>query len=177
MGLPYVIAVTLSINSDSENTRKEEKLLLPMLRAVSKMIDTGGGVSPCEDNTAFLTQVKCAKTILDEIISSLETQKEIKDYYEDLKDAVIAMKENPNPVSKEKTQVIEVTKKQEPVYKEIHEPLPEVETNGDEWMITLDEGGGLKIVDFPVDGLIELDGKKMPYSEARGQKFKKARIL
>ena len=44
-------------------------------------------------------------------------------------------------------------------------------------MITLDENKGLNIIDFPLDGLIELDGKKMTYKEARGQKFTKARIL
>ena len=146
-------------------------MLLPMLRAVKDMIYIP--ISPEIPREVVNARIECARIILEEIISSLETQKEIKDYYEDLKDAVTAMKENPKPVSKEEAQATKSVL--EP--KAIREPLPEVETNGDEWMITLDEGGGLKIVDFPVDGLIELDVKKMPYSEARGQKFKKARIL
>ena len=140
-------------------------MLINMLRAVSKMLNTEG----CGDAATIVLKVSCAKTVLDEVILNLETQKEIKDYYQELKEAVTTMKETPNPISNVKTK---------PETKSTLELRPEITVDGEnEWMITLDEGGGLKIVDFPVDGLIELDGKKMPYSEARGMKFKKARIL
>ena len=140
-------------------------MLLPMLRAVNSMLDIEGDDNP----VTVCVKVNCARTILDEIIKSLE----INPPMDIIQVPITAVIEKLNPVSKEKTQATRPVL--EP--KATLEPLPEVVTNGDEWMITLDEGGGLKIVDFPVDGLIELDGKKMPYSEARGMKFKKAGIL
>lgn len=138
-------------------------MLLPMLKAVSKMLSP-----PLSTGTAVPeVRVADAKIILEEIIKSLESP-------------TITLcpsvgtwtsTENQNPVSKTKPGEKPLL---EP--KTRPEPVPTVETK-DEWMITIDENRGLKIVDFPMDGMVELDGKKMKYSEARGQKFTKARIL
>lgn len=131
-------------------------MLLPMLKAVSKMLSP-----PLSGEAISSTRVDDAKTILDEIINSLEFAPNIG----------LQIPEPQNPVFKTKPG-------EKPVLetKPHREPVPTVETK-DEWMITIDENRGLKIVDFPMDGMVELDGKKMKYSEARGQKFTKARIL
>lgn len=128
-------------------------MLLPMLKAVRDMIYIP--ISPEIPRPVVDAKIECARVILSEIISTLE--------------------ENPKQV--EKTEQHLATR---PVLepKPILEDRPTVEAKDDEeWMITLDDGGGLKIVDFPLDRQVEIDGKKMAYELARGQKFKKARIL
>ena len=138
-------------------------MLLPMLKAISKMLEykSPNTASEAEVERPFMIKVGCAKVILDEIIQNLET----KD--------IVSPKEGVIPVFKKESPA----PNQRLVPKENLEPQPEVVTNGDEWFITLDENKNLIIEGFPADGLVELDGKKMKYSETRGIKFTKARIL
>ena len=142
-------------------------VLINMLKAIERMLPNYKDDGLPEEKAA---RVDCARTILLEVISSLETNPPT----DIIQVPITAVIEHPKQVSKEKTPLGD---KPTLETKPTREPQPVVETRGDEWMITLDEGGGLKILDFPLDGLIELDGKKMTYGEARGQKFKKARIL
>lgn len=143
-------------------------MLLPMLRAVRDMIYIP--VSPEVPSDIWKAKIECARVILEEIIKDVSenpnTVFPVSVTY------TSSETQNPNPVSikKQGEKPVLETKPQ-------LEPRPTVETSGDEWMITIDENKGLKIVDFPEDGLVELDGKKMTYKEARGQQFKKARIL
>ena len=125
-------------------------MLLPMLKAVKKMLGTP--TSP--------DSVNCAVIVLEEIISSLEGT---------------PIPENPKPVSNEKNQAATPQLQSRATPK----PKPEVEVPpaGKEWFVTVSDKGDLYIQDFPEDGLVEVDGKKMKYSESRGLKFKKARIL
>lgn len=122
-------------------------MLLPMLKAVSSMLE----------NKTSPDTIGCAKKVIDELIVFYEV------------DA------NPKPVFKEKNTQGE-SPKLEPPKKEAGDQ-PTVVTNGEEWMITVDENKFLVIKDFPLDGMVELDGKKMKYSETRGLLFKNARIL
>jgi len=128
-----------------------------MLKATSKMLDPG---EPTKMDTGFFVQVACAKTILDEIIKSLESN---------------PIPENPKPVYKEKTQAAKPNLQP----KATLEPKPEVETpsTDKEWFVTVSDKGDLFIQDFPEDGMVELDGMKMKYKDTVGKKFKKARIL
>ena len=132
-----------------------------MLKAVERML-------PCAeaeptDMANVMTRIDCARAVLFEIISNLE--KNLPTEVTQVLKPIFTERTTPSIIPGAKTEATP-------------EPKPEIEVTGEqEWMITLDESGGLKIVDFPLDGLVELDGKKMPYSEARGQKFKKAKIL
>jgi len=148
-------------------------MLLPMLKAVSKMMEFKEKLTS-EEAVEALIKVSCAKVIVDEIMIALETQKEVKDYYQDLKEAVTTIQEKPIPVSKGKTQG------DKPVLppKADHPAPPEVIVTGDEeFMCTVDEKGGLKIVGAPLDLEVELDGAKMTYAQAMGKTFKKVKIL
>ena len=139
-------------------------MLLPMLKAVKDMIyfPTGDEIIPEIPREVVNAKIECARVILSEIINGLDN----------VSTGSYTI-ENPKPVFK-----IDTSPKPEPLPKATLEPKPTVETTGEkEWMITLDDNKGLNIIDFPLDGLIELDGKKMTYKEARGQTFKKARIL
>jgi hypothetical protein len=130
-------------------------MLLPMLRAVKEMI-TYSSEEPIEH---YKARTQCANTVLSEIICSIEAQ--------NLGGKISEVIENPKLVSKEKTE-----------NKASGESKATLETNPkEEYFVTLDEKRGLFIKDFPLGRLVELDGKKMTYQEARGQKFTKARIL
>jgi hypothetical protein len=136
-----------------------------MLKAVSKMI-----TPPFDKLEVMCTRVEDARVILDEIIKSLENP--TQNLCPSVGTWSYTSTEPQTQCLKEKTgekPVLETKPKLE--------TRPTVETHGDEWMITVDENMGLVIVDFPMDGLVELDGKKMEYREAKGCKFKKARIL
>ena len=125
-------------------------MLLPMLKAANKMI------ANLDDLPTLRERCFCASAILTEMIK----------FYEDT-----PIPENPKPVSKEKTQA--TTPQLQP--KATLEPRPEVEipVTEKEWFVTISDKGDLFIQDFPEDGLVEVDGKKMKYSESRGLKFKK----
>ena len=136
-------------------------MLLPMLKAVSKMLDypTPNTAAEAELEKPFRIQVGCAKIILDEIITNLESN---------------PIPENPKPVYKEKTQAA----KPDLQPKATLEPKPEVEIPTDkEWFVTVSDKGDLFIQGYPEDGMVELDGVKMKYKDTVGKKFKKARIL
>lgn len=125
-------------------------MLLPMLKAVNKMI------SNLDDLPTLRERCFCASAILTEMINEMETN---------------PIPENPKIVSKEKNLATEQPKS-------TLEPRPTVEVTSDkEWMVTVDDNKNLYIEGFPEDGMVELDGKKMKYSETRGIKFTKARIL
>ena len=144
-------------------------MLLPMLKAVSKMLDfkdaTTGSMG-----VDGATRVLCAKVILDEIVAELTENP--PDYTPNYQVPITAVIEK--QVSKEKTQASTPQLQSTATL----EPKPEVEVPTDkEWMVTLDDKKNLYIEGFPEDGMVELDGKKMKYSETRGIKFQKARIL
>lgn len=120
-------------------------MLLPMLKAVSKMLDFKN-ITANTMGVDGITQVKCAKTILDELINGLEGESK--------------------PVSRE-------THGAKPNLA----PRETLEERSEDWMITVDENKGLQIAGFPLDRMLEVDGKTISYGQARGQKFTRVRIL
>ena len=123
-------------------------MLLPMLKAASSMLVHPSGQISQE-------RVACAKIIIDELVKFYETD------------------ENPKPVFKEK-----LGEKPAVQPKANLEPKPTVALESEkEYLVTVDENKGLKILGAPDNLGVELDGVKMEYKVARGKQFKKARIL
>lgn len=125
-----------------------DNMTISMLHAVSDMI------KECED-----VKVQCAKIMLDKILDGCSTYREV------------------NPIPK-------VTLPKRPV----HNPVSD-----DDYLLVTDENGALKeikqvfirdedgnVVDSrEIDGttLLELDGAKVEYKNAKGKKFKRGRVL
>ena len=138
-------------------------MLLSMLKAVRNMIYIP--VSPEIPPEVWKAKIECARDILDEIISSLTPTTTLTGY---------PISENPKPVSRETKQASTPQLQSTATL----EPQPEVEIPANkEWLVTVDDKKNLYIEGFPEDGIVELDGKKMKYSETRGIKFQKAKIL
>lgn len=122
-------------------------MVINMLKAISKMIDCKG-IDPIIE---FKARVECAKTMLDEIIKGSEGKNSA---------------EILSPISEK---VVEPMGK--PIPTKPHVPK-------DKRQIVVDASRKItSILNYPLDGKIELDGKIMTHAQALGKEFTNGRFV
>jgi hypothetical protein len=142
-------------------------VLINMLKATSKMLEIDKNTLAGEPAIAAFTKVQCAKTILDEVIASLENPKSSASHV-DVSAPIIPS------VVLEKNSATQTL----PTPKVMQEPRQEVVVPDGGFMVTVDAQKKLKpIVGLPMESMIELDGKQYKHKDAIGLTFTKARIL
>jgi len=126
-----------------------------MLKAVSKMLDI-----ETIDAMKGMERVRCAKIMLDEIIEGM-----------DVKDYLIPFTTTPSDTVS--------------YVEEKSKPTPKVDDSDEKFLVLPDDEMKIKSIQSVIGGVkkelelkrvVEVDGVKMPYSQAKGMSFKQVRI-